>query len=101
MSKFSADHVFDVCFGAHFSHQWAECHVRYVPTTQVGSARCEAARRGRAATLAGAKAKMSRPRITCDLLRKMFRVFADAVQKRGLEFVEPRQARESTPRALL
>src|ERR1019366_9170416 len=29
-----------------------------------------------------------------DVLRKMFRVFADAMQKCGLAFVEPRQAEE-------
>jgi hypothetical protein len=42
-------------------------------------------------TFVGAMAK-SRSRIACDVLRKMSRVFADAMRTRRLEFVEPRQA---------
>jgi len=32
-------------------------------------------------------AERSRPHVTCNMRRKIFGVFADSVQKRGLEFV--------------
>jgi hypothetical protein len=61
--------------------------VRKVPNSEVAELIRSPRQRGPLSQTA-----LSQPRITCDVLRKMFRVFADAVQKCGLEFVEPWQA---------